>query len=196
MNATTAPTPAAEQGAAERRARLGWLEPSKAAVALVSAIVALLVSVPTGIYTLWPALSPDPKATVNATLETVAFDRNVTLREYIVRVPHQGIADQNLDQNGNVFYIRAKIEGFKREQLRVRWFTYEATNQVRVKGLRSAAPLEQIFQPQAPVNTQVAEVWVPAPKTSGKYFVRFHLYTRGNVLLSFVDSEVFTVEAL
>jgi hypothetical protein len=196
VTTTTAPTPATEEVPVARRARLGWMEPSKTAVALASAIVALLVSVPTGIYTLWPALSPDPKTSVAATLETVAFDRNVTLAEYIVRVPHQGIAGENPDQNGNVFYIRAKIEGFKREQLRVRWFTYEATNQVRVKGLRSAASLEQIFQPQAPVNTQVAEVWVPAPKASGKYYVRFHLYTKGNVLLSFVDSEVFTVEQL
>lgn len=193
MTTTTAPAPATEEGTVERRARLGWMEPSKTAVALVSAIVALLVSVPTGIYTLWPALSPDPKATVNATLETVAFDRNVTLAEYGERLSNPDISGEQL---GNVFYIRAKIEGFKREQLRVRWFTYEATNQVRVKGLRAAALLEQIFQPQAPVNTQVAEVWVPAPKASGKYFVRFHLYTRGNVLLSFVDSEVFTVEQL
>jgi hypothetical protein len=193
VTTTTAPTPATEEVPVARRARLGWMEPSKTAVALASAIVALLVSVPTGIYTLWPALSPDPKTTVAATLETVAFDRNVTLAEYGERLSNPDISGEQL---GNVFYIRAKIEGFKREQLRVRWFTYEATNQVRVKGLRSAASLEQIFQPQAPVNTQVAEVWVPAPKASGKYFVRFHLYTKGNVLLSFVDSEVFTVEQL
>lgn len=191
MSATTeAATPA------ERRSRLAWMEPSKVAVALASSIVALLVSIPTGIYTIWPALSPDPKEKVGSTLETLAFDRNVTLAEYLERVPHQDVGGQSLEQLGNVFYIRATIEGFKREELRVRWFTYEATNQVRVKGHRSAAPLEEIFRPQAPVNTQVAEVWVPAPSAGGKYFVRFHLYAKDGVLLSFIDSEVFVVEQL
>lgn len=172
------------------------MEPSKTAVALASSIVALLVSIPTGIYAIWPALSPDPKEKVGSTLETIAFDRNVTLAEYEERVPNQDISGRGPKQLGNVFYIRATIEGFKREELRVRWFTYEATNQVRVRGLRSSADLEQIFRPQAPINTQVAEVWVPAPTTGGEYFVRFQLYAKDGVLLSFVDSEVFPVEQL
>jgi hypothetical protein len=157
--------------------------------------VALIVSGSTGLYTLVPSLSPDPKENVGATLETLAFDRNVTYGQYLERVhrsPEQGAPPQ--DQLGNVFYISAKVEGFKREQLRIRWFTYEAKNSVRLAGLGSTAALEEIFRPQAPVNTQVAQVWVPAPPDTGEYSVRFELYASGDVLLSFIDSKSFHVE--
>jgi hypothetical protein len=171
-----------------------WLGLSRSVVALASALIALIVSIPTGIYTLWPALSPDPKTKVGATLETLTFDRNVTYRQYVGRFPRHRVDGATPDENGNVFYIRATIEGFKREQLRVRWFTYEATNQTRLDRLGSTAPLEEVFKPQAPVNTQIAQVWVPAPPQSGEYFVRFELYSSGNVLLSFIDSKPFHVE--
>jgi hypothetical protein len=171
-----------------------WLGFSRSLVALASALVALAVSVPTGIYTLWPALSPDPKSKVGGSLETLTFDRNVTYRQYLARFPDHAIGGAKPADNGNVFYIRATIEGFKREHLRVRWFTYEATNQTRLEKLGSTKPLEEIFKPQAPLNTQIAQVWVPAPTHTGDYFVRFELYASGNVLLSFVDSTRFHVE--
>jgi hypothetical protein len=172
-----------------------WLGLSRSAVTLGSAVVALAVSVPTGIYTLWPALSPDPKTKVSATIATLALDRNVTYRQYLARFPNHGAGGESADANGNVFYIGATIEGFKREELRVRWFTYEATNKVRLEKLGSTKDLEELFRPQAPVNTQIAEVWVPTPPESGDYFVRFELYASGGtVLLSFVDSATFHVE--
>jgi hypothetical protein len=182
--------PSGDKGAAEPR----WLGFSRSLVALTSALVALAVSVPTGIYALWPALSPDPKTKIGGSLETLTFDRNVTYRQYLARFPGHPVGGAALDDNGNVFYIRATIEGFKREHLRVRWFTYEATNQTRLEKLGSTQPLEEIFKPQAPLNTQIAQVWVPAPAQTGEYFVRFELYASGNVLLSFVDSQKFHVE--
>jgi hypothetical protein len=170
-----------------------WLGPSQSAVALISSIVALIFSVPAGIYTLVPALSPDPKTRVDATLKTLALDRNVTYAQYLRR-PHHRLEASEPDRNGNVFYIRAIVDGFKRESLRVRWFTYEATNGVRIESLGSTAKLEQIIRPEAPVNTQIAQVWVPTPPHTGDYFVRFELYTGGDTLLSFVDSARFHVE--
>jgi hypothetical protein len=167
---------------------------SKSVIALGSALIALVVSVPTGLYTFWPSLCPDPKSKVAATVETLALDRNVTYGQYLNRPPHHSIRGADPADNGNVFYIRATVEGFKREEVRVRWFTYEATNQDRVEKLGSTAPLEEIFRPQAPVNTQIAQVWVPTPTDTGDYFVRFELYAAGNVLLSFVDSAAFHVE--
>lgn len=171
-----------------------WLGTSRSLVALVSALVALVVSVPTGIYTLWPALSPDPKTKVGATLETLALDRNVTYGRYLARSPARRVPGAAPGDLGNVFYLRAMIEGFKREELRVRWFTYEALNQQRIDGLGSTNALEEILRPQAPVNTQIAEVWVPTPVQTGDYFVRFELYAANSVLLSFVDSAQYHVE--
>ncbi len=182
------------EGSAVQPPKSRWLEPSRSLVALISALVALVVSIPTGVYTVWPALSPDPKEKVGATLETLAFDQNVTYQQYLARRPRHHEDGAALDRNGNVFYIRAMVEGFKREELRVRWFTYEATNSVRITRLGSTAALEEIFRPQAPVNTQIAQVWVPTPPNTGDYFVRFELYASGNVLLSFLDSPTFHVE--
>ena len=47
------------------------------------------------------------------------------------------------------------------------------------------------------MNTQIAQVWVPAPTVTGDYFVRVELSTGdGSVLLAFVDSPAFHVESL
>lgn len=178
----------------EEAAPSRWLGGASTLVALVSALVALALSLGSTIYTFWPGLTPDPKTKVGATLAALAMDRNVSYGDFLLRVPLRGAGGARPAQEGNVFYLRAKVEGFKREQLRVRWFTYESHNQTRLARLGSTAPLEEIFRPQAPVNEQIAQVWVPAPGQTGDYFVRFELYTGGNVLLSYVDSRPFHIE--
>jgi len=173
-----------------------WLGLSRSFIALATAAVALAVSIPTGLYTVKPAWSPEKKEKVGAKLKLLTFDPNVSLREYLTRAPHTVSEGANLDKNGNVFYLRAAVEGFKREELRVRWFTYEKTNKLRIAKLSKRAPLEDYFRPQASVNTQIAQIWVPTSETSGSYFVRFELYTKDHVLLAYVDSTAFRVEAL
>ena len=121
----------------------------------------------------------------------------MTHGDFVVRHPDRKVRGIGAAREGNVFYIGATVEGFKRENLRLRWFVYEQTNQRRVRGLGSTAELEAIFKPQAPVNTQIAQIWVPAPTVTGDYFVRVELYTEdGRVLLAFVDSPSFHVESL
>jgi hypothetical protein len=72
--------------------------------------------------------------------------------------------------------------------VRLKWFTYRAGNDERLPGLRASAKAERLFKPQAPIDTQIAQVWVPTPSTAGSYFVRFELYS-GEVLLAFADSK-------
>jgi hypothetical protein len=162
-----------------------------ATVTLAGAVLAAAISATTLVFDLWPSLKPDPKAKVGATLQSLTRDINVSRSDYLARVGRVAGDGQEPDELGNVYYIRAEIEGFKRSTLRLKWFTYNADNQTRLPGLRNNDREEPVFKPQAPINTQIAEVWVPTPSQAGEYFVRFELYSE-NVLLAFVDSKPFS----
>lgn len=177
-------------------AKLGVLAPTKELFGVAGVVAALAISVTSLVFTLWPSLSPDPKNEVGAKIAMLEFDRSVTLADFYERFPDRSRNGVDPATDGNVFYIRAVVEGFKRESLRLRWFSYEKTNRRRVLGLGSTAPLEEIFRQQAPVNTQIAQVWVPAPRQTGDYYVRFELYASGGVLLAFVDSPSFHYEGI
>ena len=162
-----------------------------AAVTLAGAVLAAAISATTLVFDLWPSLKPDPKAKVGATVESLTRDINVSRGDYLGRVGRATAPGEDPKELGNVYYIRAEIEGFKRSTLRLKWFTYNADNETRLPGLRNNDREEPVFKPQAPINTQIAEVWVPTPSQEGEYFVRFELYSK-NVLLGFVDSEPFS----
>lgn len=159
-----------------------------ALVTLVGAILAASISGANLVFELWPGLKPDPKEKVGGKVENLAHDINVPLGGFLARNGQQPPAGADLKEVGNVFYIRANTEGFKRETVRLKWFTYDAYNNMRLPGLRASAKAERLFKPQAPIDSQIAQVWVSTPSTPGNYFVRFELYS-GDVLLAFVDSK-------
>jgi hypothetical protein len=176
---------AAPQEPERRRRRIA----TTAMVTLVGAMLAAGISGVNLVYQLWPSLKPDPKATVGATIESLTIDKNVTAEDFLVR-PGTRLPDGvSPDRNGNVFYIRASIEGFKRSDVQLRWYTYDANVPARLPGLRSNDRETPVFQPQAPVDAQIAQVWVPTPKQARPIFVRFELWA-GTVLLAYVDSAV------
>jgi hypothetical protein len=162
-----------------------------ATVTLVGAVLAAAISATTLVFDLWPSLKPDPKEKVGATLQSLARDINVTRDDYLARVGRPLAPADDPEELGNVYYISAEIAGFKRSTLRLRWFTYNADNETRMPGLRADDREEPVFKPQAPINTQIAQVWVPTPAVEGDYFVRFELYS-DDVLLGYVDSKRFT----
>jgi hypothetical protein len=172
-----------------------------ALVALVGALLAASISGTSLTFALVPGLKPDPKEKVGAKLEVLALDPNVRYSEYGKRPGHIDLGTEPRPARpGNVFYVRAEIEGFKRESVHLMWFTYYWTNRKRFGGKKF--PEKNIFEPDAPINTQVAQIWVrepgsfdgPAPddwnSDGGEYFVRFELYS-GDVLLAFKDSKMF-----
>jgi homospermidine synthase len=163
-------------------------------VTLVGAILAALISATNLSFELWPGLKPDPKEKLGADLAILTLDKNVTHGRYCDRLGESAVACKNPKASGNVFYLRAQIEGFKRESLNVSWFTY-GDNGRRLPGgpQKRSASEDVIFEPRAPINTQVAQVWVEDPNESGRFFVRFELYSHG-VLLAFVDSGRFKVQ--
>jgi hypothetical protein len=176
-----------------------------ALVALVGALLAAAISGTSLTFALVPGLKPDPKEKVGADLAVLALDKNVDYSEYNQR-PGRHIdveVKPRDDHPGNVFYLRAQIEGFKRESVRLKWFTYDPNGERR-PGSRKEATEQSVFEPDAPINTQVAQIWVREPGGFDQYgewdsdaddfpyFVRFELYS-GEVMLAFKDSPKFYV---
>lgn len=171
-------------------------------VTLVGALLAAVISGTSLTFELAPSLKPDPKEKVGADLAVLALDKNVNYSDYNLRPGRHIDADARPDHPGNVFYLRALIEGFKRESVRLKWFTYEPNGERR-PGSRTEASEQSLFEPDAPINTQVAQIWVREPGRFDQYeewdsddgdgyFVRFELYS-GDVLLAFKDSPRFDV---
>jgi len=170
-----------------------------ALVTLVGALLAASISGTSLTFALVPGLRPDPKENVGAELAVLALDTNVDYSDYNLRPGRHIDVEARPDHPGNIFYLRAHIEGFKRESVRLKWFTYNPNGE-RQRGGKEATE-ESIFEPDAPINTQVAQIWVREPGTfdqygewksrEGKnYFIRFELYS-GDVLLAFKDSPTF-----
>jgi hypothetical protein len=161
-----------------------------ALVTLIGAILAAAISGTNLVFELWPGLKPDPKEKVGGKIENLARDLNVPFGAFLARIGRHARPGADLKEVGNVFYVRAEIEGFKRETVRLKWFTYDDNNEERLPGLRSGEDAESLFRPHAPIDTQIAQVWVPTPSDPGNYYVRFELYS-GDVLLAFVDSKAY-----
>jgi hypothetical protein len=171
-------------------------------VTLVGAMLAAVISGTNLTFELWPGLKPDPKEKTAGELEVLEIDKNVYYREYDARpgrnvVENLGLEESGKNYPGNVFYLRAHIEGFKRGTLRLIWFTYDSNRHRR--RMRHEARSDRIFEPDSPINTQVAQVWVKEPgyfeqekwkSEPDEYFVRFELYS-GHMLLAFKDSPTF-----
>jgi hypothetical protein len=170
-----------------------------AVVTLVGAVAAAAISLTTLLFTLFPEWRPDPRERSDATIAVLALDRNVTQQEFLGRVGRAsptGCEAEQLARSGNVVYIQVDIAGFKSSSIRLHWFTYDAGNGRRTRGLRSNDQETTVFQPRAPINRQVATVWVPTalPSVDSQYFIRFELYS-AKVLRAFVDTITFDVPA-
>jgi hypothetical protein len=191
---TAIPVEQTERGG---RDRLG----SAAVLTLIGALLAAVISGTSLTFELFPSLKPDPKAQVGADLAVLQLDKNVDYSDYKGRVGRHIDADVRPDHPGNIFYLRAHLEGFKRESVRLKWFLYEENGQRRFGSQREAGE-QSIFEPDAPINTQVVQIWVREPgrfvsgfwdaDAGDDYFVRFELYSE-DVLLAFKDSPKFDI---
>ena len=184
-------------GAAER----GGGRHVTAVVTLIGVAVAAALSLTTFLFTLFPEWRPDPRERSDATVRALALDKNVTQGEYFDRVgaresDYSECTREQLSSYGNVVYFQTETAGFKRNEIVVRWFTYDADNRRRILSLSSNSEETKVFKPRAPIERQIAEVWVPTdlPDHDTKYFIRFELYS-GSVLRAFADTQTFPVPA-
>jgi hypothetical protein len=166
---------------------------------LAGAVAAAGLSLTTFLFTFFPEWRPDPRERSDAAIAVLALDRNVTQRAFFERLgkaPPGHCTEEQLGREGNVVYIQVDVAGFKSSGIGLRWFTYDAGNGRRVRNLRSNDEETTVFEPRAPINRQVARVWVPTklPDVDSAYFIRFELYS-ADVLRAFVDTSVFDVPA-
>jgi hypothetical protein len=166
-------------------------------VTLCGAIIAAVLSGISLIFTIWPELKPDPKTKVGGRLEILKVDEAVTKTQYNERIGEKSEqrADNSNDPQGTVFYVRTTIEGFKRHSLTLKWYVYDKRGLQRTNDSKT---LDDLFRPGAPLDTQIAQVWVKNPeKPKGvdhiEVFIRFELYAHDNVLLAFADSRAITI---
>jgi hypothetical protein len=176
-------------------ARPSLLQRIPAALGFIALAVGVFSAVVAALFTTFPGLRPDPRERAEATITNLAVDEDVSQRQFFQRIGTvPGVCTkQQLDRKGTAFYLRVDASGFKRSEVDIKWFTYDIGNRQRVDSLSSTYREKTVFKPSAPINRQIAQVWVPWPaKVGGEYSVRFELYS-GDVLRAFVDSRQFRV---
>jgi hypothetical protein len=187
-----------------------------AAIALVTALLALASGTIGLIFDLKPDLRPDPRTSLSAELSVFAVEREVPLDDWLHRITTSSSAyrarrdrvlrdafrgapppsaievrDQ-LNVRGQLFYVRVRIEGFKRRLLRLRWSMYRARSQRRLatEGLQNVTGAELVGE--APSDETVVLVWTPAVVVRGPCFARFELVEPdGGFVLGVADSQRF-----
>lgn len=179
---------AAAEGADRQRRPRGRLS-----IAALVALVALVTGAVNLAFQLRPELKRDPGVEHWADMAVVAIDKNVPYADYLKRPGASREAEVSGATVGNVVYLRTEMHGFKGQAARLRWFTYDEEN-----GQRLPAPFSTglTFKGRAPTAKSVAEQWVPMPRRSGTFVIRFQLYDSDDRLLAVAEGPKFTSFAL
>jgi hypothetical protein len=120
----------------------------------------------------------------------------------------------NFRQRGLAVYVAVRVEGFRVRQFGpLRAHLYNAGTHARVRG-RAAVSLAQLLRPllpperarslvqlgeitnshvrpAAPVDQRGKQIWLSAPPTPGRYYVRVELRDLTGELVDFADTEAF-----
>jgi hypothetical protein len=184
------PTPEATQEKPPRRLRklIGstW-SLAGTGVALATGAVALA-------FTLWPALTPDPRTMLSASVIVEAVEPGVTLGSYLARYEPAQLKGRLTEpqttanrQPGDIVFLHVQVQGRKHGTLTLDTFTYDWATK------RATSPDEtpvggRGFKPDTPDDQWIAPVWVADPQLGEPFFVRLSILDRG-VLLAFADTK-------
>lgn len=185
-------------------------------VARVAAIIALAGG-GLGLYwDLYPAKRPDPRERLGADLKVFAVEPHVAHDAYLRRVSSSKreyrkllsdlLRTKGLDpvrttsadaravrlDPGTVFYVQTKIEGFKRQSVKLRWSMYLVKSRRRVskKGFQDQ-PAGDVVDLRSPSDRAVVQIWTPPIIGRGPYFLRIELLDTEATLLAVADSGTF-----
>lgn len=161
-----------------------------AGIALFSSAVAL-------VFTLWPGLRPDPRTNHEAEVSVFAVERAVTYGDYLERTSptggptRQGAKGIDHDLPGQVVYVSARVLGFKRSSVMLRWSAYDARTEMRLpsEALGGVPDVERTLE--TPTDRFVQPVYVYPLFGPTKYFVRVELVDSDGLMLAVADSEPF-----
>lgn len=186
--------------------------PTTATIALLTAVLALASGAVGLVFDLWPDLRPDPRTTHAAEMKVLAVELAVPVDDWMRRVapdpqayagrrraylrrafagldaPTPPAVRAALSVEGQLFYVRMRIEGFKRRSLRLRWSMYRADRARRLATQGSQHATGASVVGEAPSDTSVALVWTPAVVVSGPVFTRFELVDDEGTMLAVADS--------
>jgi hypothetical protein len=165
-----------------------------AIVALISAAVALA-------FELWPSLKPDPGEQFTGAVHVVTVERGVTGTEW-AKESDRDHWREKLAQfqqkhgsptlSGEVAYVDATVQGFKRQSTKLQWTIYDAKTGERVttEDLKEVPDFDRTAE--APTDRSVQLVWLPPLNDPHRrYFVRIELLAPDNTFLAVADSKPF-----
>jgi hypothetical protein len=187
-----------EAPAQEEKKKLGWFNFTATNVYALFGFVTAVVSF---VFIVDPALRPDPRENQIASMSAVAFDQGITFRGYAARVgPRanpllESAADNSACNPGNVVYLDEHLQGFKNRDATLKYLTLSAKTDQRVRAYGAPAVSGGVasrLTGDVTSDEGVSMQWVQWPKDPGTYFVRFELFSGGN-LLTLADTPKFVV---
>jgi hypothetical protein len=194
-----------------------WYRGVSGAVALSTALLALVTAAVGIAFALDPSLRPDPRTRISGAVKVLAVEPGVTVESWLRRTSstHQQFlsssraylaankgpssaplsraqANSLLGIHGTILYVQTTIEGFKRRKLRLRWSVYQKRNGERVPDKDLSDIGTDSVNVNAPTDRSVQVVWlqpVAIPGRASSVFVRFELVTNdGAFTLAIADS--------
>jgi hypothetical protein len=152
-----------------------------------AALLAAVASTAGILYQIWP------EHHFRATMTVLSVEKNVSYAAYLDRLNvKSGEQRGHANQGGNVFYLRAQIEDVDRSSLSLVSYVFTTPSDKRILRWEQQSP--PIFSPGTSISRQIGRAWVPFPRASGRYYVRFELYG-DEALLAYTNSPVFSIES-
>jgi hypothetical protein len=154
-------------------------------IALISAAVAL-------VFTLWPGLRPDPRSNREAEVAVFAVERGVSYGDYLRRTQRE--PDPRIDPalRGELIYAEARVQGFKRQTVLLRWSAYHADTRTRYRAPALEDVRDSERTQETPTDRFVQPIWVfPVHCTDRQFFVRVELVDSNGLTLAVADSKAF-----
>jgi hypothetical protein len=189
-----------DAGAPATRRRLRAV--SRGTWALIVAVVALAGAGSTHEFTLWPQLKPDPRDSVLAQVSVFAIEPGVSLRRYltltygsVAKTPRSlQIPSAELPFQGDMIYVRTRVDGFKHRRVQVRAILYMKSTQEPAK-----LPAGPVTGPAAlrlrsvdldtPSTSTVQLLWILSLAGEPPTFVRVEMFD-GTRMLAVTDSPI------
>lgn len=185
--------------------------------ALVIAVLALVTSAASVVFTFWPELRPDPRESLGAQVSVATIEPSVAYGDWVDRTARderdratrigeflasaaatpgervsESVARRLLRQRGSVAYVTFVAQGFKRRNVVLRWSLYDRTTRRRVPARALHDVQAADVDLEAPTDRSVVQLWIPPYPGTRSVFVRVEVRSRSGALLAFGDSRPFS----
>ena len=186
FDAATSSMSASGERTAGAETSLSWFTLARTTLAALIALAASIVSL---LFTIAPALKPDPRDRVGADVSIFAVERNVTIGQWISRAFPQSDGDELRKRYpdraalGELLYVRTSVDGHKHRNVALRVSVLDAKSERRVPPQEIDAPPIAPVALSAPSERSVQAIWLPdlSHEPTG-LFLRVELWDRHGIL--------------